>query len=408
LNGVAANLSISFRDVNFSSVGGNQVSTTSSSWTLLSTSSTAPAGAVYATFEIFAGTNGQVEFDELYARYVRNLDNEVADGTTYGRPLASRLSSGKPLIDFAEGIHLNKNIDNVADGTNYARPLATRINAGRPTIDFSEAIHANKNIDNVADGSTRLAAVAATTSYRPLSNPLTATDAGSSATVSVAAFTMRVAGKGDIAVSSGSVSALSYSTVYYIYYDDPSFSGGSVTFSATTTKENALSNSGRFFVGSILTPSSGGSTVGNNDGGTGVQSGIISSAYPTSFSGTFDTSSSVGGIGLSTPGVPETETWSGIIPAANDGAAYSKVLSISSSVTFTSATGTATLKYSTNGGNSYTTIYTANASRAGTTDTVILPAGQDLTQVRIQASVNCSSGTKIQQNISMIRITETS
>jgi hypothetical protein len=127
LNGVAANLSISFRDVNFSSVGGNQVSTTSSSWTLLSTSSTAPAGTVYATFEIFAGTNGQVEFDELYARYVRNLDNEVADGSTYGRPLASRLSSGKPLIDFSESIHLNKNIDNVADGTTYARVAASQL-----------------------------------------------------------------------------------------------------------------------------------------------------------------------------------------------------------------------------------------------------------------------------------------
>lgn len=259
------------------------------------------------------------------------------------------------------------------------------------------------------DGTSRFAATGAGLSYRPLSNPLTATDAGASATVSVAAFTQRVAGKGDISVSSGSVTALSYSTLYYVYYDDANLAGGGVTFSATTTKENALNAGGRFFVGSITTPAAGASnTIGNNDGGTGVQSGVIANTYPTSFGGTFDTSSSIGGNGLSTPGTPETETWSGIIPTTNDNAAYSKVLSVSSSVTFTSATGTATLKYSLNGGSSFTTIYTANGNRAATTDTVTLPAGQDLTQVQVQASVNCSTGTRIQQNVSLIKITETS
>lgn len=43
------------------------------------------------------------------------LDN-VANGTTYGRPLLSRLSGGKPIIDFSEAIHLNKSLANIPDG----------------------------------------------------------------------------------------------------------------------------------------------------------------------------------------------------------------------------------------------------------------------------------------------------
>lgn len=49
--------------------------------------------------------------------------------------------------------------DSVIDGTTYARPLSSRINAGKPVIDFTEAIHTAKNIDNIADTATRFAAV---------------------------------------------------------------------------------------------------------------------------------------------------------------------------------------------------------------------------------------------------------
>lgn len=100
------------------------------------------AGVVAGTTNIASGALGAVTQDDL------------ADGTTYGRPLLSRLSSGKPLIDFSEAIHRNKNVDNIKDGSTYGRPLLTRLNAGRPTIDFSETIHSNKDIDNIKDGVT--------------------------------------------------------------------------------------------------------------------------------------------------------------------------------------------------------------------------------------------------------------
>ncbi|HUS98345.1 MAG TPA: hypothetical protein VMX97_16595 [Hyphomicrobiaceae bacterium] len=122
-------------------------------------------------------------------------------------------------------------------------------------------------------------AVSANTSYRPLSNPLTASDVGASATINIAAFTMRSAGV-DLSINSGAVSSLSFDTLYYVYYTDSDFNGGTVTFSAATTKEDALNGVARFFVGSIVTPKDGGSdTIGNDDGGSLAQGGMTTYYY---------------------------------------------------------------------------------------------------------------------------------
>jgi hypothetical protein len=360
-----------------------QQSTTSGAWTLLTASGTVPANAVYAQIQlIITGASSVAEFDDVVLVRVSSLDDEVQDGTTYARPLSSRLSAGKPLIDFSEGIHLNKTIDNVGDGgvylrgtyiagdaivengnfeasgsilpppgyTPYANPATfayetaspfsgsrsiqiTSLGAGgggilpikkvmcRPgdtffasvrakyisgagtancAISFRDATGAGigggdatsasgswvlltntqtapagtvyatfeiyastantvvefdehyvrmvRSLTNeVTDGSTRFAQTAGGLTYRPTSNPLTSTDAGSNATVSIAAFTMRCTGHTDVSISSGSITALSYDTLYYIYYDDAALAGGAVTFNATTTKETAINGSGRFF-----------------------------------------------------------------------------------------------------------------------------------------------------------------
>lgn len=131
--------------------------------------------------------------------------------------------------------------------------------------------------DEAADGPTRGAITAANSSYRPLTNPLTAHDNGVSAEIDIASFVMRTAiGPRDITLNSGVVSGLSYNTVYHVYYDDPTYAGGSVTYFANTTQAIALDATGRFYVGSILTPVAGGAdTTGNNDGGTGAQSGQL-------------------------------------------------------------------------------------------------------------------------------------
>lgn len=93
---------------------------------------------------------------------------------------------------------------------------------------------------------------------------ITATDAGSNASIDISSHT-RVYGDGSsVSVNAGSLSGLAYSTTYYIYYDDPSFAGGSVTYQVTTSQMTASQTGSRHLVGGVVTPAAGGVPV---DGG---------------------------------------------------------------------------------------------------------------------------------------------
>jgi hypothetical protein len=90
------------------------------------------------------------------------------------------------------------------------------------------------------------------------------------------------------------ITGLNYTTLYYVYFDqEPEIgalipSGGTVTYQVTDTKENAMAGTFRFYVGSIITPgaTSGITTVGNNDGGGGAQTGFTSSlGFTLAYSG---------------------------------------------------------------------------------------------------------------------------
>jgi Putative phage tail protein len=97
------------------------------------------------------------------------------------------------------------------------------------------------------------------------------------AQVNVAGFFMRSPGFPDVALSSGSIAALVYDTLYFVYYLDLYFLGGAVAYLVSTTKEVVLQNAAAFFVGSIKTPKpSAPDTVGFNDGGVNAQAGIRS------------------------------------------------------------------------------------------------------------------------------------
>jgi len=62
---------------------------------------------------------------------------------------------------------------------------------------------------------------------------------------------------------------LAYSTQYFVYCDDPSRTGGAVTWKATTDYLK-LNNVGRWHLGAVVTPAdAGGDTAGGGDGGGG-------------------------------------------------------------------------------------------------------------------------------------------
>lgn len=268
---------------------------------------------------------------------------------------------------------------------------------------------AASNLGQLPDSPARKAMTAGSVSYRPLVNPILANDAGANVTVSISSFTMRTV-EGDVSVNSGTLTGLSYSTLYYLYYDDPKFAGGAVSFVATTTKETALNNSGRFYLGSVLTPAATGpNATGNNDGGTGAQSGGFGIARPNTFTGngtnpqnavdnnptTFASCLDSNALSIS-----QQEVWSGFPNPLNSLAIISSNLQIVSQVIKTngvSANTTATLEYSLNGGSTWTAIYNlvGTASRAKTTDTVAIAANQDLTKVQVRATATYATGAAV-------------
>lgn len=92
----------------------------------------------------------------------------------------------------------------------------------------------------------------------------TAVDAGTDATITIAAHTRRYGDGSTLAVSGGSLTGKAYSTLYAIYYDDPTTADTTPTYIATTVLKDAQPNaaSGRHYVDQITTPASGGGVTG--------------------------------------------------------------------------------------------------------------------------------------------------
>lgn len=88
---------------------------------------------------------------------------------------------------------------------------------------------------------------------------LTSSDAGSSATISISAHSRVYATNPltTVAVSAGTVTGLAYDTRYYIYYDQPSRAGGTVSYMASTTQSDVAQVNDRHSVGYADTPMAG-------------------------------------------------------------------------------------------------------------------------------------------------------
>lgn len=92
---------------------------------------------------------------------------------------------------------------------------------------------------------------------------ISATDAGTDATINISAHTRVYADGSSVSVNSGSLTGLLYSTLYYLYYDDGGFAGGAVTYQSTTNQALSAQTGVRHFVGQITTPAA---AAPDNDG----------------------------------------------------------------------------------------------------------------------------------------------
>lgn len=139
---------------------------------------------------------------------------------------------------------------NAADAANAAAAAAdAAATAAQAAADGAQI--AADNAQTAADDVTAQTAIA--NSYVS-GVTITATDAGASATINISAHTRYYADGTNVAVNGGSVTGLAYSTLYFIYYDQPSRAGGAVTYQATTTGATAAQLGDRHTVGSVTTP----------------------------------------------------------------------------------------------------------------------------------------------------------
>ena len=101
------------------------------------------------------------------------------------------------------------------------------------------------------------------------SSPMTAADVGADATITISAHDV-IYDNGTVSYNSGSITGLSFATLYYVYTDDSTKAGGAVTYVSTTEPTDIVANSGRYYLGRITTPADGaGDTGGGGGGGAG-------------------------------------------------------------------------------------------------------------------------------------------
>lgn len=152
---------------------------------------------------------------------------------------------------------------NIEDAFNQLADAVASIAAAQAAADAANAAAAAAD----AAASAAQGAADAVTTEAALNNSyvtgltLTATDAGTDASITISAHT-RVYGDGtSLAVSGGSLTGLAYSTFYYVYYVDPTRADTTPTYQATTSQTTAAQTGDTHLVGAVSTPAAAGGPI---------------------------------------------------------------------------------------------------------------------------------------------------
>lgn len=89
-----------------------------------------------------SSSSGVTNFSDFDLANIGGDLDDIPDGGTYAKPLATALSSGQVLLSQAAG-----SLDNIADGSTYAKVLSTSISAGKILLS-----QASGDLDDIADG----------------------------------------------------------------------------------------------------------------------------------------------------------------------------------------------------------------------------------------------------------------
>jgi hypothetical protein len=187
------------------------------------------------------------------------LPAAISDGVFLAQPISASVPrTGLTPLETVDGSG-NKvlSIDKVSDGVSFVRTTPNeKTGAGRG---FG-ALDGNNRLN----GTFRNNPVNCNGQFTG-ANPLS--QSGTSTTILVASSSVRF-GDGVVSYSSGSVNPGSLGK-WYVYADDPTFTGGTVTYQATTDPSILNGGNGRVCFG-VLTTTSGGGAVGIGSGGGGA------------------------------------------------------------------------------------------------------------------------------------------
>lgn len=129
---------------------------------------------------------------------------------------------------------------------------AAAASAAAATTAATTAQTAADDAQDSADGANSVASL--TASGVTGTNILTATDAGTDATIIVDNHT-RVYGDGTtLAITGASLTGRAYSTTFFVYYDDPTRADTTPAFQTTTSEATAAQTGDRHLVGMVVTP----------------------------------------------------------------------------------------------------------------------------------------------------------
>lgn len=169
----------------------------------------------------------------------------------YHRDLWAAFDLRNPNTEFANGL---KGVEGgVVVGT--TAQLSSRPNSSIPTV-LAKVTDGGRAMDQRFLPTTAVLSVSSLQD----SNPVTATSGASTATINVASHNV-VADFGSISYNSGALVGLTLDTAYYVYAQDPDLTGGAVSYLASTTRTNTVNTTGRYFVGSVTTPSAANSAT---------------------------------------------------------------------------------------------------------------------------------------------------
>lgn len=177
-----------------------------------------------------------------------------------GRPIVDP-TTGNPSSDFVTS--LNNTLNNLSVAINQLKTMQDDIVASLEAAGI--ALTTAQDID---------AALALSNSYVDPQQVLSAeTDPGDAtkSKITIVDHDRVYGGMTPVtkAVTGGSISALDPTTLYLVYYDDPTRAGGSVTYHATVDPTAAVQKGIRHLVGTVITPTAGSPDTVGGGGTTG-------------------------------------------------------------------------------------------------------------------------------------------